>query len=69
MYTATSCAYFHLIEFMKSYRSAYCGREFLDEERRNLTPSLDEKLIDDHFADWLEQKVITTEFSVNLTRQ
>jgi hypothetical protein len=54
---------------MNSYRSAYCGREFLDEEKTNLTPSSDEKLINDHFADWLEQKVITTEFAVNLTRQ
>ena len=46
----------------------YC-REFLDDEKRkfdpstNLTPSTIEKLLDDHFPDWLEQKVSTYEIA------
>jgi len=48
---------------------SYFRREFLDDEKRklvpsiNLTPSAIEKLIDDHFPDWLEQKVSTYEIA------
>ena len=63
----SSC--FNLFTNLMTWHWSYFRREFLDDEKRklvpsiNLTPSAIEKLIDDHFPDWLEQKVSTYEIA------